>query len=48
MTPEDKLVEEAGKVKAAEIAATGWIKTHMAWAIGAICFITGFIFGHIV
>lgn len=31
-----------------EVSATGLIKTHMAWAIGGICFVFGFVLGHLV
>jgi 4-hydroxybenzoate polyprenyltransferase len=35
------------EVKATEVSATGWVKTHIAWIIGAVCFLVGFILGHI-
>jgi hypothetical protein len=39
---------ESAKLHADAVKVEGTIKTHIAWAIGAICLIVGFIAGRFV
>jgi hypothetical protein len=39
--------KDAAKVEAAEVSASGWVKTHVAWVIGLGCALVGFLAGYL-